>query len=175
MVQLTGNATDETVEEIQCIAGDQYTVEDKRDQKTSGTYMAFVGCVYGFLLIIALVTMLSMVNNISMSVSARTKEYGIMWAVGMDKEAVSLRAIEAVKHFVRAVIHLPLGQIVVNSPAHLFAAAHRDHAKRTNRHHRKLGHIIFHVRVHDNSPSSVIKQEKIQLDITQLLYHNFTF
>ena len=110
MVQLTGNATDETVEEIQRIAGDQYTVEDKRDQKTSGTYMAFVGCVYGFLLIIALVTMLSMVNNISMSVSARTKEYGIMRAVGMDKDQI--RRMIAAETFRYAVSGLVTGCVV---------------------------------------------------------------
>lgn len=41
-------------------------------------------CVYGFLLIIALVTLLNIMNSIFMSVSARSRQYGAMRAVGMD-------------------------------------------------------------------------------------------
>ncbi len=41
---------------------------------------------YSFLIIIALVTILNIVNSISMSVSARIKQYGAMRAVGMSKK-----------------------------------------------------------------------------------------
>ena len=66
-----------------------YTMNDKRDERTSGTYFAFVACVYAFLGIITLVTVLNIVNSISMSVSARIRQYGSMRAVGMDGRQLS--------------------------------------------------------------------------------------
>ena len=51
--------------------------------------MAFVTFVYGFLAIITLVTVLNIMNSISMSVSARIKQYGAMRAVGMDKHQIT--------------------------------------------------------------------------------------
>ena len=56
MVQINGNAGDETVEAIRSAAGDRCRIQDRRDQHTSGTYTAFVACIYGFLTIIALVS-----------------------------------------------------------------------------------------------------------------------
>lgn len=47
--------------------------KDKRNEHTLGTYTAFVFCAYGFLAIIALVTVLNIVNSISMSVYAPSK------------------------------------------------------------------------------------------------------
>ena len=90
MVQTTSNATDEDVATIgQIVEENGYTMNDKRDQRTSGTYFAFVACVYAFLGIITLVTVLNIVNSISMSVSARIKQYGAMRAVGMDGNQIS--------------------------------------------------------------------------------------
>ena len=90
MVQTTSNATDEDVAAIcQIVEENGYTMNDKRDQRTSGTYFAFVACVYAFLGIITLVTVLNIVNSISMSVSARIKQYGAMRAVGMDGNQIS--------------------------------------------------------------------------------------
>lgn len=84
LIQTDGDITEENVKEIQKEAGDAYVFRDKRDQHTSGTYFAFVFCVYGFLAIITLVSVLNIVNSISMSVSARIKQYGSMRAVGMN-------------------------------------------------------------------------------------------
>ncbi len=90
MVQTTSNATDEDVAAIRQIVEEKgYTMNDKRDQRTSGTYFAFVACVYAFLGIITLVTVLNIVNSISMSVSARIKQYGAMRAVGLDGHQIS--------------------------------------------------------------------------------------
>ena len=89
MIQTTKDATDQDVEAIRNITGDEYTFSDQRDQRTSGTYTAFVLCVYGFLAIITLVTVLNIVNSISMSVSARIKQYGAMRAVGMDEHQLT--------------------------------------------------------------------------------------
>lgn len=95
-VQTTGNVTEEDVEAIQAAAGEDCVFSDRRDQNTSGTYRAFAACVYGFLFVITLVTVLNIVNGISMSVSARTKQYGAMRAVGMDgRQITKMIAAEA--------------------------------------------------------------------------------
>ena len=90
MIQTTSGVTDEDVAAIrQIVEENGYTMNDKRDERTSGTYFAFVVCVYAFLGIITLVTVLNIVNSISMSVSARIKQYGSMRAVGMDGRQLS--------------------------------------------------------------------------------------
>lgn len=89
MIQTTNDAIDKDVEAIRQAAGSGYTFGDRRSERTTGTYMAFVFCVYGFLAIIALVTVLNIINSISMSVSARIKQYGAMRAVGMDERQIT--------------------------------------------------------------------------------------
>lgn len=88
-IQTTGDVTDENVQAIQNSVDQTYSFRDKRDERTTGTYMAFVFCVYAFLAIIALVTLMNIVNSISMSVSARMKQYGAMRAVGMDERQMA--------------------------------------------------------------------------------------
>jgi len=118
MVQTTSSATDEEVQAIQAAAGEVFSFRDKRDERTSGTYMAFVFCVYAFLTIIALVTVLNIVNSISMSVSARMKQYGAMRAVGMDERQVTkMIAAEAATYAVLGcavgcIIGLPLSKLL---------------------------------------------------------------
>lgn len=84
LIQTVRNAPEEQVEAIRRAAGDGLEFQDLREQRTTGTYTAFVGCVYGFLAIITLVAVLNIVNSISMSVTARIRQYGAMRAVGMD-------------------------------------------------------------------------------------------
>lgn len=89
LIQTTGDVTDENVQAIQNSVDQTYSFRDKRDERTTGTYMAFVFCVYAFLAIIALVTVMNIVNSLSMSVSARMKQYGAMRAVGMDERQMT--------------------------------------------------------------------------------------
>ena len=96
MVRLSDGASEENVKKIKNAAGGGYDFRDKRSESTAGTYTAFVFCVYAFLMIIALVAVLNIVNSISMSVSARTKQYGAMRAVGMDgRQITKMIAAEA--------------------------------------------------------------------------------
>ncbi|AVQ39214.1 ABC transporter permease [Clostridium botulinum] len=88
-IQTTKDATDGNVEAIRNVVGEKYKFSDQRDQRTDSTYMAFMLFVYGFLAIIALVTVLNIMNSISMSVSARIKQYGAMRAVGMDEHQIT--------------------------------------------------------------------------------------
>ena len=121
MVQTTSGATDEDVQAIQAAAGETFNFQDMRDGHTSGTYTAFVFCVYAFLAIIALVTVLNIVNSISMSVSARIKQYGAMRAVGMDERQVTkMIAAEAATYAalgcaVGCIIGLPLSKLLYDS------------------------------------------------------------
>lgn len=89
MIQTMKDATDEDVTAIRNVVGEEYTFSDKREQRTTSTYMAFLFFVYGFLAIITLVTVLNIMNSISMSVSARIKQYGAMRAVGMDEHQLT--------------------------------------------------------------------------------------
>lgn len=99
MIQTTSGATEETVEAIQKAVGGAHTVKDRRGEQTAGTYLAFVICVYGFLGIITFVAVLNIINSISMSVSARIKQYGAMRAVGMnDRQLTRMIAAEALTY-----------------------------------------------------------------------------
>ena len=101
LIQTTGDVTDENVQAIQNSVDQTYSFRDKRDERTTGTYMAFVFCVYAFLAIIALVTVMNIVNSISMSVSARMKQYGAMRAVGMDeRQMTKMIACEAFTYII---------------------------------------------------------------------------
>lgn len=118
MIQTADDITDKNVEAIQNLVNGQYEIRDKRDQRTTGTYLAFVFCVYGFLGIIMLVTILNIINSISMSVSARIKQYGAMRAVGMgEHQVVKMIAAEAFTYafwgcITGCVIGIPVGKIL---------------------------------------------------------------
>lgn len=89
MVQTTSNIKDKDVAAISIILDENCTFQDRREQSTAGTYMAFQICIYGFLVIITLVTVLNIMNSISMSVSSRINQYGAMRAIGMDEHQVT--------------------------------------------------------------------------------------
>lgn len=96
LIQTDSSITSEDVSAIRSVAGDPYLFRDRRDQSTKGTYLAFVCCVYGFLFIIACVTVLNIINSISMNISARLKQYGMMRAVGMShRQILKMTAAEA--------------------------------------------------------------------------------
>ncbi|AGF54594.1 MULTISPECIES: ABC transporter permease [Clostridium] len=91
LIQTTKDATDRNVEAIHNVVGEKYKFSDNRDLRTmqSSTYMAFTFFVYGFLTIITLVSVLNIMNSISMSVSAKIKQYGVMRAVGMNEHQIT--------------------------------------------------------------------------------------
>lgn len=96
IIQTEYDVTDENVEAIQNAVNKNGVLHDGREQRTTGTYMAFLLFVYGFLTIITLVTVLNIMNSISMSVSARIKQYGVMRAIGMDgHQIIKMVAAEA--------------------------------------------------------------------------------
>ena len=120
MVQTTAKVTDEDVSAIGDLLDENCVLSDQRSQRTFGTYIAFVSCVYGFLAIIALVTVLNIMNSISMSVSARSRQYGAMRAVGMDGVQVTkMIAAEAVTYALTGLVigcaaGLAIGKLLFN-------------------------------------------------------------
>ena len=85
-VQLSQKATEQNVNELHVLANGHYRFYDRlaQNKDTQNTYFMFCLFVYGFLAVITLITIIHTVNSISMSVSARTNQYGTMRAVGMD-------------------------------------------------------------------------------------------
>ena len=108
-VQLEKDATNETVAQIRRLENDDIVITDQRESnRTNNTsYWASRIVCYGFLAIIAVITLFNIINSISMSVSARTKQYGAMRAVGMDDRQLT-RMISA-EAFTYAVSGLILG------------------------------------------------------------------
>lgn len=89
-IQLTSDATDSDVNAIRQFSkdslGDQLAFSDQRlsNRETAGAFYSFALFVYGFLAIIAMIAAFNIINSISMSVSARIKQYGAMRAVGIE-------------------------------------------------------------------------------------------
>ncbi len=85
-VQLGKDADTEAERQISKFAASDVVFSDLREstRESNTFYMAVQAGVYGFLAVIGMVTMFYIINSISISVAARTKQYGIMRAVGMD-------------------------------------------------------------------------------------------
>ena len=120
MIQAAADMTDEDAAAINALLDESLILRDRRDQRTFGTYIAFVLCIYSFLAIIAMVAVLNIMNSISMSVSARSKQYGAMRAVGMDSRQVTrMIAAEAVTYALAGcvigyVVGVAIGKLLFN-------------------------------------------------------------
>lgn len=115
-IQFTKDVTDEDVNKIRALAGEEYLFSDRRagNQNAVNTYRGFSLFVYGFLAIISLITVLNIVNSISMSVSAKIRQYGATRAVGMDVRGLTkMIAVETITYviigfFIGCIVGLPL-------------------------------------------------------------------
>ena len=66
------------------------------NSEAKGGYYSFALFLYGFLAVIALISVFNIINSISMSVSARIREYGAMRAIGMgSRQMIRMVAAEA--------------------------------------------------------------------------------
>ena len=84
-MKLSKDATESNVTFLRNLAGENSFVDYRENNRQNrSTYWLFSILVYGFLAIIALITIFNIMNNISMSVSAKIKQYGAMRAIGMD-------------------------------------------------------------------------------------------
>lgn len=104
--QLTKEAAGGTVEALRTIAGENEFLDRREENETShSSFWVFRLAAYGFLGIIALIMMFNIMNNISMSVQTRIKQYGAMRAVGMSVgQMTGMIAAEAVTYAVSGLI-----------------------------------------------------------------------
>lgn len=111
-IQVMKGAAEEDVAAIHHLAGETYDFRDRRSggESDKSIYWTFMLFVYGFLAIIALITILNIVNSISMSVSARIKQYGAMRAVGMEEH--QLTRMIAAEAFTYAISGCALGYAI---------------------------------------------------------------
>lgn len=130
MAQAANDITEEEITAISKMADENCTFRDKRDERTAGTYTAFVFCVYGFLAVITLVAALNMINSISMSVSARIRQYGAMRAVGMDERQITkMIAAEAFTYAVTGCITgCVIGLLISKGLYDILIASHFSYA-----------------------------------------------
>lgn len=89
-IQLNNNATEGDVASIRDAAGNGVKVSDRRvsNREAKGLYWSAELFVYGFLSIIAMITVFNIMNSISMSVAARLGQYRIMRAVGAQSDQI---------------------------------------------------------------------------------------
>jgi len=89
-VLLEKDVSETAVSEIYDLAGENL-INDSREANSeiNGSYWVFRLAAYGFLAIISFITVLNIMNSISMGVSARIKQYGAMRAVGMESRQVT--------------------------------------------------------------------------------------
>lgn len=117
-IQMVRGASDEDVEAIHELVTGTCDFTDRREEGDLSTVVAFRLFIYGFLAIIALITVLNIVNSISMSVSAKTRQYGAMRAVGMEgRQLTKMIAAEAAAYAVTGCIigcgcGLPLNRLL---------------------------------------------------------------
>lgn len=96
MIKTSKDFSDKDVQSIENLLNNRYVFNDMRDKDTSATYFAFKLFIYGFLTVIAIVSVLNIMNSISMSVSSRMKQYGSMRAIGVsDKQILRMISSEA--------------------------------------------------------------------------------
>ena len=94
-MQLSSDATDEDVNAIHRAYGTGFDFVDKRmdNNSTLGVYYCVWLFLYGFLVLIALITVFNVINSIALSVSARTKQYGAFRAIGLSTRQLSRMVI----------------------------------------------------------------------------------
>lgn len=97
-LQFKRGVTNQEVNSIREMAGSEFSFSDRRqsNQQSVGAYYSFALFIYGFLVVIALITVFNVVNSINMSVSARIRQYGAMRAIGMsNRQLIKMVTAEA--------------------------------------------------------------------------------
>ncbi len=106
-IQLSKNATENNVRDIHSLVGSQYTFSDERmgNSNTRGAYYCFGLFIYGFLVLIALITLFNIINSIAMSVAAKMKQYGAFRAIGLsNRQLAKMIVAEASAYAITGII-----------------------------------------------------------------------
>ena len=106
-IQLSKKATENDVRDIHSLVGSQYTFSDERmgNSNTRGAYYCFGLFIYGFLVLIALITLFNIINSIAMSVAAKMKQYGAFRAIGLsNRQLAKMIVAEASTYAITGII-----------------------------------------------------------------------
>ncbi len=106
-VQFRFGAGQEDVNAVEALFTDGVVFTDTlaRAQQQRGLYYAFSVLIYGFLSIIVAIAVFHIMNTIRMGVSARTRQYGAMRAIGMSsRQLTRMIASEAAAYAVNGVV-----------------------------------------------------------------------
>lgn len=122
-MQLEKDATDDMVSEIRRLTTPQMKFSDIRQSNEEGraAFYSFAIFIYGFLLLIASITVFNIINSMNMSVTGRMNQYGIMRAVGMSgKQLHHLVLAEASTYAIcgclmGCILGLPLHRLIYHS------------------------------------------------------------
>ena len=119
-IQLADSGSDETVSAIRSLLPPDSSIADKRlsNSESQSSYYTGAVFIYGFLLIIALITVFNIFNSMNASVAARTRQYGVMRSIGMGAgQLYRMIAAEAATYAVLGcvtgcVLGLPLNKMM---------------------------------------------------------------
>ena len=119
-VQLSKAGDDATVAAIRKLLPEDSSISDKRltNSEAQSSYYTGAVFIYGFLIIIALITIFNIFNSMNASVASRTKQYGIMRSIGMEtKQLYKMIAAEALTYALLGcvtgcVLGLPLNKMM---------------------------------------------------------------
>ena len=119
-VQLSNTNDDAAVAAIRDLFPADSSVSDKRlsNQESQSAYYTGAIFIYGFLIIIAFITVFNIFNSMNASVASRTKQYGIMRSIGMGvNQLYKMIAAEAFTYAVLGcitgcVLGLPLNKLM---------------------------------------------------------------
>lgn len=97
-LQLSKGVTESDVNSIYRLVGGGYLFADERAGNSSvrGSYYSFGIFIYGFLILIALITLFNIINSVAMSFAARIRQYGVLRAIGLSNgQLIKMIAAEA--------------------------------------------------------------------------------
>lgn len=105
------------------IAGSSCNLSNRieTNKEGRGAYYSFAFFVYGFLAVIALISVFNIINSIALSVNSRKKQYGLMRAIGMaDKQIGKMIFAETLTYslsgcVVGCIIGIPLNELFFNT------------------------------------------------------------
>lgn len=87
---LEKGASETDIDKIRNLAGSDSFIDRREDElEVYSSYWVFRLAAYSFLAIISFITVLNIMNSVSMGVSARIKQYGAMRAVGMESRQLT--------------------------------------------------------------------------------------
>lgn len=116
-LQLSKNATEADVEFIHRLAGTKVTFSDERlgNRSITGSYYSFGVFIYGFMALIALITIFNIVNSLAMSVSSRMKQYGAFRAIGLsNRQLIKMIIAEAATYAIAGSIFGSAAGLMLN-------------------------------------------------------------